>query len=211
MRIRNIDALGRIADSDVFFFDKTGVVTAGKKGEELRPGVQEAVRFLQAQGKELVLVSGDERQAVQRVADKIGIEKINFDVLPNTKAEIISNLRALGKKITMVSGGVNDVIALLRADGGIVFSCEKNVYNNWVDVLAQRQDLYPLVYLFKIKKGLRRITLENFILTIVLHVVLAGYLIYRLPPGAGWQWPVGGSLLVVLVLFLNSIRMLRIK
>lgn len=211
VKVRNIDALGRIVNSDVFFFDKSGLVTADKNGEELRPGVEEAVRFLQAQGKELVLVSGDARAAVQRIADQVGIEKFNFEVLPNTKAEIISNLRALGKKITMVSGGVNDVIALLRADGGIVFSCQHNVYNGWVDVLARRQDLYPLVYLFKIKRGLRRITFENFILASGLHVVLAGYLLYRLPPGADWQWPVGGSLLVVLVLFLNSMRMLRIK
>ena len=211
VRIRNIDALVRIVDSEVFFFDKTGVVMPGDKGEVLRPGVEEAVRFLQAQGKEVVLVSGDARQAVQKIADQLGIEKFNFDVLPNTKAEIVSNLRALDKKITMVSGNVNDVIALLRADGGIVFSCEKNVYNSWVDVLARRQDLYPLMYLFKIKKGLRKITLENFILTIVLHGVLAGYLLYHLPPNADWQWPVGGSLAIVLVLFLNSIRIMRIK
>ena len=179
--------------------------------DRMRPHVKETLEFLKAQGKEVVLVSGDNEGSVSAVAKYAGIEKFNFEVLPKTKAEIISNLQMLGKKVAMVGDGFNDVIALLKADGGVVFSTGRNVYNNWVDILIKCKDLYPLIYLFKIKKGLRMITLENFILALVLHGVLAAYLIAQLPQEAPWQWPLGAALLVMAVLFLNSMRMLRIK
>lgn len=179
--------------------------------DQVRPHVKETLEFLKREGKEIVLVSGDNEGSVSAVAKYAGIDKFNFEVLPKTKAEIVSNLQMLGKKVAMVGDGFNDVIALLKADGGIVFSSGRNVYNNWVDILIKRKDLYPLIYLFKIKKGLRAIVLENFILALLLHGALAAYLVARLPQNAAWQWPLGGSLIVLAVLFLNSMRMLRIK
>lgn len=179
--------------------------------DQVRPYVKETLDFLKKQGKEIVLVSGDNEGSVSAVAQYAGIDKFNFEVLPKTKAEIISNLRTLGKKVAMVGDGFNDVIALLRADGGIVFSTGRNVYNNWVDVLIKRKDLYPLIYLFKIKRGLYKIILENFILAFTLHGSLVAYLVAHLPREFTWQWPLGGSLLVIIVLLLNSMRMLRIK
>lgn len=194
-----------------------GVAVEGKflgyvtLADQVRPHVKETLEFLKECGKEVVLVSGDNERSVSAVAKYAGIDKFNFEVLPKTKAEIISNLQMLGKKVAMVGDGFNDVIALLKANGGVVFSTGRNVYNNWVDILIKRKDLYPLIYLFKIKKGLRAVTFENFILALVLHGVLVACLVARLPQTAAWQWPLGGALLVLAVLFLNSIRMLHIK
>lgn len=179
--------------------------------DQIRPHVKETLEFLKQKGKQVVLVSGDNEGSVSAVAKYAGIDKFNFEVLPKTKAEIVSNLQMLGKKVAMVGDGFNDVIALLKADGGVVFSTGRNVYNNWVDILIKRKDLYPLVYLFKIKKGLRAITLENFILALLLHAMLVACLAARLPQASNGAWPLGGSLIVLAVLFLNSMRMLRIK
>ena len=139
------------------------------------------------------------------------MKKMNYNVLPKTKAEIIANLRGLGKRVVMVGDGFNDIIALLRADAGIVFASGKNVYNNWVDIIIKRRDLFPISYLFTINKKLRRVVLLNVLMAVLLNGALAAWLLWRMPQTAGWTMFVGGSLAVVLLVFLNSTRMLKIK
>ncbi len=179
--------------------------------DELRPGAKEMIDLLKSLGKDVVLVSGDNETSVSVMARAAGIEKMNFNVLPKTKAEIISNLRALGKRVVMVGDGFNDIIALLRADGGVVFASGRNVYNNWVDVIVKGRDLFPVAHLFTLNKKLRRVVLSNALLAFLLNGMLAAWLLWRIPQQAGWVLPVGGALAVVLVIFLNSIRMIKIK
>ncbi len=180
--------------------------------DELRPGAQEMVQFLRAQGKEIILVSGDNESSVSAIAKEAGIEKFNFFVLPKTKAEIVSNLQGLGQQVVMVGDGFNDIIALLKADAGLVFSSGRNVYNNWVDVIIKRRDLQGIAYLFAIHTKLRRLIRQNVVLCVLLNGLLAGWLVWQGATRAlPWQWPVAGALAVVVIIWLNSVRMLRIR
>lgn len=180
--------------------------------DELRPGAQEMVQFLHEGGKEIILVSGDNESSVSAIAKEAGIEKYNFFVLPKTKAEIISNLQGLGQQVAMVGDGFNDIIALLKADVGIVFSSGKNVYNNWVDVIIKRRDLKGIRYLFAIHTKLRRLVRQNVILCVLLNGLLAAWLVWQSSTTpAGWQVPVIGALAVVVIVWLNSLRMLHIR
>ena len=180
--------------------------------DELRPGAAEMVDLLRAQRKEIILVSGDNESSVSAIAKEAGIEKYNFFVLPKTKAEIVGNLQGLGQQVAMVGDGFNDIIALLKADVGIVFSSGKNVYNNWVDVIIKRRDLKGIGYLFAIHTKLRRLVRQNVILCVLLNGLLAAGLVWQsATTPAGWQWPVLGALAVVVIVWLNSLRMLHIK
>lgn len=179
--------------------------------DEVRPGVHDMIDFLKKEGKDIILVSGDNEASVSAVSTQVGIEKINFNVLPKTKAEIITNLRSLGKKVIMVGDGFNDIIALLRADAGIVFSSGRNVYNNWVDIIIKRKDLYPLMDLFKIDKKLRRTIFGNVLWALLLNGALTAWLFWRSPQENAWQWTLGGSLVVVVFIWLYSTRLLKIK
>ena len=179
--------------------------------DTLRPGAEQVVDFLKQQGKEVLLVSGDNEPAVLVVAQQVGIEKSNANVLPKTKAEIITNLRSLGKKVVMVGDGFNDIIALLRADAGIAFSSEKNAYNNWVDILISRKDLYPLMDLFKINEKIHRASYFNAVLSVVLSLGWTEFLFWNAPLEADWEWILGASLVILGFVLLNSMRLLRIK
>lgn len=179
--------------------------------DELRRGAHEMVEFLKSKGKDIILVSGDNESSVSSFSKQAGIEKMNFNVLPKTKAEIVTNLRGLGKRVVMVGDGFNDIIALLRADAGIVFASGRNVYNNWVDIIIKRKDLYPLKDLFTINTKLRRASVFNAVMAFVLSGALCAWLFVRMPAVAGWHWTTGGSLVVVFLLLLNSVRLLKIK
>ena len=112
----------------------------------------------------------------------------------------------------MVGDGFNDIIALLQADAGIVFSSGRNVYNNWVDIIIKRRDLKAVRYLFTMYQKLRGVIRSNVVLALVLNGLLAFWLVIgSAQHPAGWQWPVAGALAAVVIVWLNSTRMLRIK
>jgi Cu+-exporting ATPase len=158
------------------------------------------------------LISGDHEASVQAAAKESGIEKFNFQVLPKTKAEIIMNLQALGKKVVMAGDGFNDLIALLKADGGIVFSSQKNEYNSWLDIIIKRADLYVLADLFTINRRLTGTVVANMVLAVAWQAVLVGVLWWKQWAWlCSWQAVLVGSLAGVLIVFLNSTRLLKIK
>ena len=140
------------------------------------------------------------------------IGKRNYVILPKTVAEIVTNLRLLGRKVVMVGDGFNDIMALLKADAGIVFFSGKNVYNNWVDIVLKTESLYPIQMLFSLHKKYTRIVWQNMALGLVLGVIFVWYLLcYAQDPVAGsWRGTLGAGLAAVVLIWLNSIRMLHI-
>ena len=218
-RIQWMEEQGIELPQEVYWKTET-VVCVAKNGsylgyltlaDVLRPGAKEMVDFLKQAGKELLLISGDNEASVSAIAGKIGIEKNNANVLPKTKAEIVANLRALGKKVVMVGDGFNDIIALLQADGGIAYASSKNIYANWVDIVISRRDLYPLVDLFKIRRKLRYISAVNVIVSFLFSILWVEFLFIRRSQPVDWRWTLGGSLVILGFVFLNSTRLLKIK
>ena len=198
--------------------DRQAVICCAKNGkalgyvlldDKLRPGAAKMVQTLEEAGKEVVLMSGDNESSVKAIAAEAGIEKFNFGVLPQTKAEILGNYATLGKKTVMVGDGFNDITALLRSDAGVVFSSGRNVYNNWVDVVISRADLTSVTDLFAMHKRLVSCIRDNVILSLLCNVGLLGGVLFA--PSTIWQeyWmlPAGLAAGVFLVL-LNSMRLL---
>ncbi len=179
--------------------------------DAIRPGAIETISFLKKEGKEMLLISGDNEGAVSEIAKEVGIEKQNFNVLPKTKAEIIGNLRALGRKVVMVGDGFNDIVALLRADVGVVFLSGNNTYYNWVDILLSRRDLYPLMDLFTMNKRIERTSRFNGVAVCLLNIIWVEYLLWQSSQQTDWRWTLGGCLAILLVILLNSMRLLKIK
>lgn len=180
--------------------------------DKLRPGAAKMVQRLQKMGKEVILMSGDNEASVAGIAQEIGITNYNFGVLPQTKAEILSNFNALGKKAVMIGDGFNDIIALLRADASVVFSSGKNVYNNWVDVILKRSDLGAITDLFRMNKKLSACIYTNVVLCVLCNMALVGSLLFIPAPVVQVLFFVPAGLLIgVAVIFLNSARLLNIK
>ena len=179
--------------------------------DTLRPNAAEMVRFLQSRKKEVIVVSGDNEASVGAVARAAGIEKMNFNVLPQTKAEIVGNLRALGQKVAMVGDGFNDIIALLRSDVSVVFFSGRNVYNNWVDIIIKRGDLSAITDLFALHKKMRRAVTANLVLSFLAGGALAAYVLFVAREPLAWYVIPAGLLGGAALVFFNSVRLLNIK
>ena len=60
-------------------------------------------------------MSGDTRGAVQSFADRIGIEEVIAEALPQEKAALVAQLSEEGARVLMVGDGLNDTAALAAA------------------------------------------------------------------------------------------------
>lgn len=84
--------------------------------EAPRPDAAALVRTLQAQGADVLLVSGDRRAPVQRLAALLGIERFYAQQTPRSKRELVAQLQQAGRKVAMLGDGINDAPVLAQAD-----------------------------------------------------------------------------------------------
>jgi len=85
-----------------------------------RPEAAEALEGLRALGAErLVLLTGDREGEAAKVAEALGFDSYEAEVLPERKAELVAEEQAAGRRVMMVGDGVNDALALRSADVGV--------------------------------------------------------------------------------------------
>jgi P-type E1-E2 ATPase len=82
----------------------------------IRPEAEQAVSQLRQSGIFTCIISGDHEVPTRILARKLGIDHFYAQTLPGQKAEIIEQLQGQGKTVCFVGDGINDSIALKKAD-----------------------------------------------------------------------------------------------
>jgi P-type E1-E2 ATPase len=78
-----------------------------------------AIRELREEGIDIVVATGDRREVAERIARELGIDRVEAEVQPQQKAEIVARLRQQSHVVAMAGDGINDAPALAAADVGI--------------------------------------------------------------------------------------------
>ncbi|MDO4482264.1 MAG: heavy metal translocating P-type ATPase [Bacillota bacterium] len=91
--------------------------------DTVKPGAKAAVEKLKSKGiKEIIMLTGDVRNAAEAAAAELGMDKVKFELLPEDKVnevERLMELRRENEKLVFVGDGINDAPVLMRADIGI--------------------------------------------------------------------------------------------
>ena len=87
--------------------------------DEAKPTAKAAIGELHSLGLSTVLLTGDNAQAAEVVAEALGITEVRADIRPAGKVSVVSELQEQGRAVAMVGDGVNDAAALAGADLGI--------------------------------------------------------------------------------------------
>jgi Cu2+-exporting ATPase len=123
----------------------------------VRPEVPEIVRGLRARGiKHIAIISGDHEAPTRRLAEQLGMDRYFAQVLPADKADYVGKLQNEGRKVCFVGDGINDAIALKKANVSISLRGATSIATDTAHVVFMEQGLGKLCELRDIARDLER-------------------------------------------------------
>ncbi len=129
--------------------------------DTLKPGAADAVAAIKDMALKVVLLSGDNRPAVEAVARSVGVSEVLAEVLPGDKARKVAELQAQGEIVAMVGDGINDAPALAQADVGIALGTGADVAAEAADLTLIRDDLSLIPQAIHLSRKMMRIIRQN--------------------------------------------------
>jgi Cu+-exporting ATPase len=147
-----------------------------------------AVSTLVKEGVRVVMLTGDNRTTAKAVANKLGIQEVEAEVLPEHKSEIVARLRKEGRIVAMAGDGVNDAPALAAADVGIAMGTGTDVAIESAGVTLLKGDLQGIVRARQLSHATMNNIRQNLFFAFIYNV--AG-----VPVAAGVLYPTFGILL----------------
>jgi Cu2+-exporting ATPase len=172
------DRAAGVGQGTVFLVEGNEVLVVFAIADTVRPESEEAVRRLQADHVEVVMLTGDARPVAEAVARRLGIGTVFAEVLPGQKADIVRQLQAQGKRVAMVGDGVNDAPALITADVGVAIGAGTDVAVEAGDIVLVRNDPRDVPRLIRLSRATYRKMIQNLWWA-------AGYNIVAIPAAAG--------------------------
>ena len=156
--------------------------------DPIKASTPEAISALHAEGIRIVMLTGDSRTTARAVANKLGIDEVMAEVLPDQKADRVKALQAEGRVVAMAGDGINDAPALAQAHVGIAMGTGTDVAIESAGVTLVKGDLRGIVR----ARRLSRQTMANIKQNLFFAFV---YNSAGVPIAAGVLYPAFGLLL----------------
>jgi Cu2+-exporting ATPase len=174
--------------------------------DALRPEAAQVVAALQAAGKRIVILSGDEPAAVRAVAERLGVTSAEGGLSPEGKHARVRALQDQGAVVAMVGDGVNDAPVLAQAQLSIAMGSGAVLSQAHSDLVLLEGRLARLLDAFAVSARTMRVVRQNLFWAVAYNVIalplaVAGYVT---------PWLAGiGMGMSSLVVVLNALRLVH--
>lgn len=183
--------------------------------DPVKASTLEAIRALHEEGVQVIMLTGDNRTTAEAVARKLGIDRIEAEVLPDQKAAIVKQLQAQGRFVAMAGDGINDAPALAQAQVGIAMGTGTDVAMESAGVTLVKGDLNGIVRAVRLSRATMRNIRQNLFFAFIYNVL-------GIPVAAGVLYPFFGLLLSPIIaaaamsfssvsVITNALRLSRVK
>jgi len=122
----------------------------------IRPEAKQVIRNLHQRGMKTVIISGDHEQPTQQLAQNLGIDQYFAETLPEHKAKLVEKLQKKGKSVCFVGDGINDSIALKKANVSISLRGASTIATDTAQVILMDESLKQLPYIFDLANRLQK-------------------------------------------------------
>lgn len=183
--------------------------------DPIKASTPEAIQLLHAAGIRIRMVTGDNRKTAETVAEVLGIDDVEAEVLPEQKTESVKRLQAEGRKVGMAGDGVNDAPALAQADVGIAMGTGTDVAMESASVTLIKGDLRGIVRARRLSEATMKNIRQNLFFAFIYNAL-------GVPIAAGILYPFFGLLLSPMIasaamtfssvsVIANALRLRRIE
>jgi Cu+-exporting ATPase len=166
--LEDVQALGQTAVLVALQREALGLFALS---DQLKPDAKATITRLQALGLEIVLLTGDNQQTAENIAQALGIQRVLAGVLPGEKAAEIRRLQQEGRQIAMVGDGINDAPALMQADLGIAIGTGTDIAIEAADVVLLGEGLENLLGARDLARRSYQLTVSNVVLALSFNAI----------------------------------------
>ena len=156
--------------------------------DPIKASSADAIKHLQDQGLEVIMLTGDNKNTAKAVADKLGLDGYEADLLPENKYEKVKALQEEGKIVAMAGDGINDAPALAQANVGIAMGTGTDVAIESASLTLVKGELDGIVRARKLSTDVMRNIKQNLFFAFIYNML-------GVPIAAGVLFPVFGLLL----------------
>lgn len=191
--------------TQVYLASDTQWLACFELADQIKPEAKAVITRLNAQFP-ITLASGDGAEAVQQVAQTLGLQHALSRCAPEAKTQLLQSLQQDGKRVLMIGDGANDGPVLAQADIGIAMGQGAALAHASADIILLTSDLNRLEYLFSASKQAQHIIGQNLLWALLYNSVALPFAAAGLVPA--WAAAIGMSCSSLAVV-LNSLRLLR--
>ena len=153
--------LAQAGKTPLYFASEDDYLGAIAVADVLKTDSAEAVVNMKKLGLSVVMLTGDNRQTANAIAQQAGVTEIISDVLPADKAGAVEKLQKAGHRVLMVGDGINDAPALATADVGMAIGSGTDIAIDSADVVLMQNSLCGIGKAVELSKATIRNIKQN--------------------------------------------------
>ena len=140
----------------------------------IRPEAQRIIADLHKRGKQVYIISGDQEQPTRNLAEKLGIDHYFANTLPEDKASHVERLQAEGRTVCFVGDGINDSIALKKAQVSVSLRGATSIATDTAQIVLMDTTLNQLPALFELADHFDTTIKSGFVVAMIPGIFIIG-------------------------------------